>query len=100
MSVLTDLAHGTEPDVAVAKEVIRHLVQRFVFCPVSGHVLDVRTTVLVEVFNATTGAKVGQQVIHKARWEAYNDAFQAECESRGWRYDIHDGSLLFNGKGR
>jgi hypothetical protein len=81
-------------DKFLGRELLRSAVQRMIFCPYTGNVLDVRSAVLVDGTDAQPKS-LGMFVMSGQAWALAKEAFLAEY---GEDFTIYDGSVLFSGK--
>lgn len=88
-----DFKSDTSLDPAMAKkaqrEVLKAAVQRAIFCPFSGRLLDVRNAVWV-------APAVGPAAVITAElWDEKKDLIAEGCESHGVALEVYDGRELF-----
>lgn len=81
------------------REILRGLVQKQIFCPETGRVLDVRKAVAFEVTHTATGRCA---LLHVTTADAYDEVFAeraASCaELDGYTVTVYDGRILFGRK--
>lgn len=88
-----------DPELAINRAALTAAVQRKIFCPETGIILDVRTAVLFEV--AHKGDGVGMAVINGEYWDTIADKIRTRCAQQEIKLTVHDGRELFakgNGK--
>jgi hypothetical protein len=96
-SSLTVLQRSDGLEDFANREILRGLVQKQIFCPETGRVLDVRKAVAVEVTETETGRCVHLQVTTA---DAYDEVFAeraASCAAQvqGTSVTVYDGRILF-----
>lgn len=85
-------------DEAVDREALKYAVQRAIFCPRSGVVLDVRTAVLVSLKGDDGSAK--SEVWDGAVWDATGPKLRELCAEKNVSIEITDGRVVNARKGR
>lgn len=71
------------------REILRYAVQREIFCPVSGKILDVRRSVLL------MGEGIKTYVVHADVWDEIGYAALDACTEQGLTAEVYDGRELF-----
>ncbi len=90
----------THPDF-IGRAILMAAVQRQIFSPYSGQVLDVRRAVLIDGTDYQAAGKnaggkpIGMHVMTSSDWDTAREAFAAAFGNPGEAYDVHDGRLLF-----
>lgn len=84
--------HGGDPDIAVKRETLTYAVQRLIFCPYTGALLDVRSTVMLD------GSEHGQgmHVMTAEAWDSIKDSVFGEGKLNADDYEVLDGRELFS----
>lgn len=85
-------------DEAVDREALKYAVQRTIFCPKSGVVLDIRRAVLVTV-TGPNGVK-GADCMDGEAFDAIAENLRAACTERKFTLEITDGRVVNARKGR
>lgn len=95
--IMAALARGEDPDTIANREALRYAVQRTIFCPQSGRVLDVRRAVLVEITMPDGKVRSG---VYDADWfDSVRHKLEVGLEADRMTMAVHDGRELFK-KGR
>jgi hypothetical protein len=98
-STLTVLQRDDDLEGTVNREFLRGLVQKQMFCPETGSVLDVRSAVAFEVTHTESGRCA---LLHVTTADAYDEVFAeraASCaELDGFTVTVYDGRILFGRK--
>jgi hypothetical protein len=103
MSSRTDalnvLQRSSGLDDIANREILRGLVQKQIFCPATGRVLDIRKAVAVDVTHTETGRCAVLQVTTASVYdEVIADRALACAQVEGYTVTIYDGRILFGGR--
>jgi len=71
------------------REILRYAVQREIFCPATGRILDVRDAVLL------MGDGIKARVICAEVWDEIGHVALEGCEAAGLVAEVYDGRVLF-----
>ncbi|WP_155830375.1 hypothetical protein [Glycomyces tenuis] len=90
---------GSGIDDAVGREFLRYLVGKQLTCPETGHLLDVRRAVAVEVTHTESGRCAALKVTTADAYDSVYAQIAAQCaEVEGYTVTVYDGRLLFGSR--
>lgn len=72
------------------REILRYAVQREIFCPASGKILDIRRAVLL------MGEGIKARVVHADVWDEHEGKILAAIDEQGLTPEVYDGRELFS----
>lgn len=78
---------------SINRESLKYMVQREIFCPFTGNVLDVRNAVEIDI--TKPDGKTVPIVMIAEHWDACKDEVLA---TEGYTIEVLDGRELFGGK--
>jgi len=73
------------------REILRYAVQREIFCPATGKVLDITDSVLL------MGDGIRPRVISAEIWDDIGSVALEGCADAGLTPEVYDGRVLFEG---
>lgn len=73
----------------VDREILRYAVQREIFCPATGKILDISTAVLM------MGDGIKTRVIQAEVWDEIGAEALELCKAQGLTPEVYDGRELF-----
>jgi len=71
------------------REILRYAVQREMFCPASGKILDVKTAVLL------MGEDIRPRIMHAEIWDSIAEEAMVAMANLDLTPEVYDGRVLF-----
>lgn len=79
-------------DLSTDRRVLKYAIQRAIFCPMSGRILDIRKSVLFTVTNAEGVA--ASKVVDGEVWDTLVDKLTAVATEQNVKLEVIDGRIV------